>query len=261
MKKLIASLTILATGAALASSVSSTATFGVLKITSDTEQTVISVPWVAAGSSDVETIKVKDFVKTSNLTKGTQDDGGNEKGDGDKLLVYVPSTKAYKGWYLASTGVWVGYPVSVGGNNYPADDDAALTRGSALILTRTGNIAQDNAIYLYGQYKASSSLEYTINREDGAALVSPVNTTGSTINLNSGVTWDETDCPKQGDLIKLHTAGGSAPTYRYDRTRTEDTKYWGRKVNGEWEEAVVQPGMGFWYTPVDDSGTTKFTLN
>lgn len=249
MKKLVVFASALVAGMVMASSVSSTQTFGVLKITSNLQQTVISVPWVAAGTGSA--VKVKDFVKTTGLNDGT--------------LLYKYDDGTFKAWIL-NNGAWEGLTVvtdendEFGGKKVSKGGDDTLSQQDAIIIVRqAGNTSGD--IYLYGQYSDASDLTYTIDRSKGAALVSPVNTSGAAINLNSGVTWDSKNPPKQGDLIKLHTTGGSAPTYRYDGTRTKDTKYWGRKVNGEWEEAVVQPGMGFWYTPVDDSGTTTFTLN
>ncbi|MBR4354846.1 MAG: hypothetical protein IKP97_06095 [Kiritimatiellae bacterium] len=243
MKKLMLLTSTLVAGLAFASSVSSTQTFGVLKVASDLEQTVISVPWVAAGTG--EDIMVKDFVKTNGLNNGTM------------LYKYVNASGEYKAWTLTNNG-WDGIESvsSFGGKTArPGSTDTLSQQDAIIIVRQAGNTSGD--IYLYGQYSDASDLTYTIDRSKGATLVSPVNTTGSTINLNSDVTWTNA---KQGDLIKLHTAGGSAPTYRYDGTRTEDNKYWGRKVNGQWEEAVVQPGMGFWYTPSDNSGTTTFTL-
>lgn len=244
MKKLMLLTSTLVAGVAFASSVSSTQTFGVLKVASDLEQTVISVPWVAAGTGDP--IMVKDFVKTNGLNKGT--------------MLYKYESDEYKAWILTDDG-WTGIPSvsSFGGKTARPGSTDTLSQQDAIIIVRQANNTSGD-IYLYGQYKDASDLTYTIDRSKRAALVSPVNTSGAEINLNSGVTWDSENPPKQGDLIKLHTAGGTAPTYRYDPTRTQDDNYWGRKVNGEWEQAVVQPGMGFWYTPVDDSGTTKFTV-
>ena len=250
MKKLVVFASALAAGMAMASSVSSTQTFGVLKVDTTLQQTIISVPWVAAGTGSA--VKVRDFVKTTGLAEGTI------------LYKYYLDNGVgkFKGWVL-DNGDWVGLnSVTFSGKTVAPGADDTLSQQDALFIVRTdGDYANDPncSIYLYGQYNDASDLTYSIDRSTGAALVSPVNTSGAAINLNSKVTWGSENPPKQGDLIKLHTAGGSAPTYRYDSTR-DDGKYWGRKVNGQWEEAVVQPGMGFWYTPVDGSGTTTFTL-
>lgn len=240
MKKLIASLTILATGAALASSVSSTATFGVLKITSTATQTIISVPWVDAGSSDVETITVKDFVKTSNLT------GSDTVANADKLLVYNPTSGsgAYTGWYLNSSKVWTGYAVAY--NTFTAtagQDTDKLTRGSALILIR--NSTTDPDIYLYGQYRDPSRVSYTITRAaDRTTLFAPVNTTSTVINLND-LTWTNAQA---GDKIKLQ---GTIPlVFTYNGTNWGRTISTGRTTDG----ASIRPGEGVWYTTVSATG-------
>lgn len=239
MKKLIASLTILATGAALASSVSSTATFGVLKITSSATETIISVPWVDAGSgSDVETVTVKDFVKTSNLT------GNDNIVNADKLLVYDPENGAYTGWYLNGSKVWTGYAVSY--NNFTAEagsDTDKLKRGDALILIRQSTT--DPNIYLYGQYN-SNSVSYTITRAAGrTTLFAPVNTTSTGVSINS-LTWNNA---QTGDTIKLQ---GAIPlVFSYDADKTAGSQ-WGIQFGENWitDGAVIRPGEGVWYTTV-----------
>ena len=234
MKKLIASLTILATGAVLASSVSSSTTFGVLKITSDKAQTIISVPWVDAGSSGSETVTVKDFVKTSNLT------GSDTVADADKLLVYDSGTGAYTGWYLNSSKVWTGYGVSYNGFTAAAGSDTdKLTRGKALILMRQSTT--DPNIYLYGQYKDPSDVSYTIPRaKDTVTLFAPVNTSGTAINLNN-LTWTNAQA---GDKIKLQ---GAIPlVFTYNGTNWGRTISTGRTTEG----ASIRPGEGVWYTTI-----------
>ena len=245
MKKLIASLTVLAAGAALASSVSSATTFGVLKITSDAPETAISVPWVSAGSDGTtETILVKDFVKTSNLTPD------------DELWLYDPTLTnklgvvlgGFRGWRLTA-GEWVPQNATIGTGadsvTYAADDNLTLNRGQALILIRQS--VSDPAIYLYGQYKDLIGVSCTITRaaeEERTTLFAPVNTSTTGTNLND-LYWDGA---VTGDKIKLQ---GAIPiTFVYENGQ------WGRyNSNAEWitTGATILPGQGAWYTTVAGS--------
>ena len=246
MKKTIALLTMAAAGVALAGAVESTATFGVLKVTSSKKDTVVSVPWVAAGSAENETeaeaaLKVKDFVKTSNLVNG------------DLLLLYHPDEGSFSCWCLTD-GAWVGTQTSYNNVSWPAGSaNDTLERGQAIILVRNRTIT-DSAIYLYGQYRDDSEFSYTIDREAGqVSLFAPINTSGSAIGLNS-LTWTGR---VTGDKIRLQ--GSGAPlTFTYNGTQ------WGRYVSGEWKSADVSggsilPGQGAWYTTV--SGSSDVTVS
>lgn len=241
MKKLVVFASALAAGMVMASSVSSTQTFGVLKITSNLQQTVISVPWVAAGTGSA--VKVKDFVKTTGLNDGT--------------LLYKYDDGTFKAWIL-NNGAWEGLTVvtdendEFGGKKVSKGGDDTLSQQDAIIIVRqAGNTSGD--IYLYGQYSDASDLTYTIDRSAGATLVSPVNTTGSTISLNS-LNW--TAAPTNGDMIKLHDSAGYAATFVYDGSQSAGQR-WGVMEDGEWNygAAVVRAGMGFWYTPVSTNTT------
>lgn len=252
MKKLIASLTVLAAGAALASSVSSATTFGVLKITSDAPETAISVPWVSAGSDGTtETILVKDFVKTSNLTPD------------DELWLYDPTLTnklgvvlgGFRGWRLTA-GEWVPQNATIGTGadsvTYAADDNLTLNRGQALILIRQS--VADTAIYLYGQYKDPSGVSCTITRAaERTTLFAPVNTSTTGKDLNN-LTWDGA---VTGDKIKLQ---GTIPvTFTYELDRAVGSR-WGRyNSNSQWitTGATILPGQGAWYTTVAGSGDVE----
>lgn len=268
MKKLIASLTILTTGVALASSVSSASTFGVLKVASTAAETIISVPWVEAGSLESATeanvgIMVKDLVKTSNLT------GSDTVANADQLLVYDPTANggagAYYGWYLNSSRVWKGcnVPKNDGTEDvYAPDEDHVLKRGESLVLIRYGTEEQiaarnDPNIYLYGQYKDPSGVSYTITRADGrTTLFAPVNTTSTGVSINSlTLTWNNA---QTGDTIKLQ---GAIPlVFSYDDDKTAGSK-WGIQFGEEWitDGAVIRPGEGAWYTTV--AGDNDVTIS
>lgn len=243
MKKTIALLTMVATGVALAGAVESTDTFGVLKVTSPNYETILSVPWVEAGSSGSELISVTNFVKTANLTVG------------DALLLYNPNTGAYQAWALASAAsgkYWNAVNVSYNGANRPAGSfGATLTRGQALILVRSS--VADEDIYLYGQYKAPDSLSIT-KVAGKTTLFAPINTSATGFDLN-GYTWTGAAV---GDQIKLQGAIPLVFTYYYDESNS--SYKWGRKISTGWTTsgATIRAGEGAWYIPVA-SGTVTVT--
>ena len=238
MKKIIASITMLAAGAALASTVTSAQTFGVLKVTSSKAETVICVPWVAAGTGG--DIKVKDVVKTSGLTKGSDEYGTN----GDVLLKYDGST--YYGWALNNDGEWVGLAVVVRtGETATAGDDETLARGDALIIRRSAP-ANPGEIYLYGQYESDpvGTKTLTLNAWN---LIAPPDTTGNTISLNS-LTWGNVGA---NDVIYVQAANGN----RIELTRNSGNTQWVYKaLTEDASKAVIQPGQGAWYVSKETTG-------
>ena len=238
MKKIIASITMLAAGAALASTVSSDQTFGVLKVTSSNKDTVVSVPWVAAGSGG--DVQVKDFVKTTGLKEG------------DVLLKYDNSTGTYYGWQLdADNGSWVGAAVVI--ENGPAvteDDDATLARGDALIIRRNGTPLSDG-IYLYGQYNSTAVANYqmtydSVNYTSKTTLFAPVNTDGDEIYLNgdteggwtSGSKYLKWTNIKVGDRIEVQSASGYRVPFVYNG------RYW--TADGT-KAGTLKAGQGAWF--------------
>lgn len=270
MKNLIAAISIMATGAALASAVTSDTTFGVLKVTSTNLQTVISVPWEAVGSGDV---KVKDFVKTSNLIPGTKPES-TELMDGDKLYLYSVDDEtgegSYKGWFLNSTNVWEGLadpddPITTG------TDNDSIKRGSALILVRPRlPVNAETNIYLYGQYTTLNPSFNIVRRSDKVvnSLFAPINDGSTPIYVNkqteSGRKYLAWTNPSTGDKIKLQLPNGKAATFVYDEARFKDdnTKGWELNINGTkyHELAQILPGMGAWYRAVEGSGAPSYTV-
>ncbi len=233
MKKILfAAAAVCAVSAAMATSVESSNTFGVLKITSTNTETVVSVPWEAVGASD-NPIKVKDFVMTTNMSAG------------DLLYLYDSATGKYKGWILTvseDVKSWAGLEsiTEMGGKTVEPGDNDALDRGQALIISRGGTPA--DSIYLYGQYNSNGVNSYTMTKGK-ATLFAPVNTTSSTFDLNTSGTWENVN---SNDVIRLQTANGNAITLNWNLTEEK----WGRKKGDGsfvYTRAVLQPGMGAWY--------------
>lgn len=209
---------------AMASSVlavESSNTFGILRVDSSAEQTIVSVPWEAAGGGD---INVADIVKTANLTNG------------DELYYY--SGSGYIMWRLTN-GAWV-----------EAQDEQAQTtgrsiaRGGAIILKRTAPIA--NCFYLYGQYTAAGSSTITAAGSAGKpayTLLAPPTTEDTDLNSK---TWKT---PNSNDIIML--SDGTTLNYRNGK--------WGKlsktlnPTTGDITETVdqsfatIKAGEGAWY--------------
>lgn len=199
MKKLLSTLAIAAASTALA--VESSNTFGILRVDSSAAQTIVSIPWEAAGGGS---IKVKDVVKTANLTP----ESAEPAYIGDQLYYYDTSaeTPAYKMWHLTSTG-WEGV-ASVEGSKITAaaGGDDVLSRGGAIILVRKnptvteGETTKANPFYLYGQYN-SGDVTVEVNRNETNptyTLMAPPKTADNT-TVNSG-TWTGF---KKGDALIL----------------------------------------------------------
>lgn len=227
MKKLL-TIAMMA-GAMSVMAVESSNTFGILRVDSTAAQTIVSVPWAAAGGGN---INVADVVKTANLNNG------------DKLHYYNTTTKKYRVWELTN-GEWV----EAKDAQDPAADAPTLARGNAIILERfapqDGSIA--NCFYLYGQYtNAAASTECVAN---GYTLLAPPSTEDT--NLNNK-TWSNVN---ENDNIVL--ANGTLLSYRNNKwgkltkTINESTGVIEESVNTN--VATIAAGEGAWYI---SKGTT-----
>lgn len=233
MKTILSALTIAAASTALA--VESSNTFGILRVDSTAAQTIVSVPWENAGGG---AIKVKDVVKTANLTVG------------DKLYYYANGS--YKMWLLRDGG-WEGAQVQKiesDGSTVTAEagaDSDVLVRGGALILER-----QDPAkpFYLYGQYQSSSVS--TECEAGGLTLLASPLTAATDLNACEWTDVGDDDC------IYVPTALMTLQLNRWPVDNKTDlnysaessTKVWGvKKSTGKIsvKNATVPAGQGVWY--------------
>lgn len=242
MKKLLCTLAIAAASTALA--VESSNTFGILRVDSSAAQTIVSVPWEAAGGGD---IKVKDVVKTANLTNG------------DQLYYYADGS--YKLWVLEN-GVWTGAQTvkDQDGATITADrgtDADVLARGGAIILVRqnptTGTPAVANPFYLYGQYN-STLPSISVSRNDGNVtytLIAPPS--ANSVALNSG-TWTGVTA---GDHVILPSG---QPLYWKDATDKWCALTTDLDTGDETYESYTTPipaGEGVWMRVTKGSGTVS----
>lgn len=179
MKTILSALAIAAASTALA--VESSNTFGILRVDSSAAQTIVSVPWEAAGGGE---IKVADIVKTANLNNG------------DKLYYYNGS--GYTMWQLTD-GAWVEAQSGEGELTYQD-----IPRGGAIILERFapqgGSIA--NCFYLYGQYTTAGSSTTCV--ANGYTLLAPPSTTETDLNTKTWTTPGSNDNIILQDTTVLH---------------------------------------------------------
>lgn len=220
MKKLLTIAAIAAATTALA--VKSSNTFGILRVDSSAAQTIVSVPWVAAGGGD---INVADVVKTANLN------------DGDKLYYYNGSD--YTMWTL-TRGAWVQAQNESG--ETPAQ---SISRGGAIILERTN---PGTCFYLYGQY--ASDVASTTCVQDGHTLLAP----STTIDFNLNKSGVMTGTPNANDRIGV-PVGDSLALLKY-----VDGKGWGiQKSDFDTSKATIPAGQGVWY--ISAGGSPTFNWN
>lgn len=215
---------------------------GLLKITSDLNNTIIGVPWVEVGTG--ADIKVAKLVKTDNLSEG------------DTLYYYKDGT--WNAWSLGAQGWQPNTTVKVDGATVAAPQEAqGIARGQALILER-----QDltKPFYLYGQFTTAAAAAQTITAGSATAptytlLASPkvegfnFNATGKIANPG---TDDEIIIPKNnGENTILTLQDGKWGT----RVKKTTTRFGKTVTSYTWTEATdpIAAGTGFWY--VSKGGT------
>ena len=260
MKKLIALAMVMTNVAAMA--VSSSNVFGILRVDSTAEETIISVPWLETDPASGP-IKVCDLVLTSNLTEG------------DRLLYYT-GTEAiedspvqdfqYLGWTLVEEkGVkkWQNVKTvgtDAGGKTRITESahngEQPVPRGAALIVIRPTEHAEP--IYLYGQY-VSGTVEVAVTQgsfeSPAYTLLAPSDPNG--IDLNK--TGVMSGMPDINDYIVIGDVG---TMLKYSTTEGK----WGvmgrfnfttKKYDFDATKAVIKPGQGVWY--VSRGGAPTFT--
>ncbi len=248
MKKIIAGCALLASFAAVATTVESANTFGVLKVTdASTTELIIAVPWAAVGNGD---IKVTDLVLPTGLANG------------DKLYWYSTAEKNFKSWVI-SEGAWAANNVTLF-NEQPALETTlndTVARGEALVLVRTAP-GTNKDIYLSGQYTDSTSVVAIAcpTPEDKAArpnhltytLIAP--SAPAEVNLNAAIYYSDEGCTVavdyknsdfNGDKIQL----SDGTEYSHD---SDGWYKWGDKQGNYGPKnksytSVIPQGQGAWY--------------
>ena len=214
-----------ASAALFATDYATSDTFGLVRVTDTSTNTVIGVPWVGATGS---AISLSNLVSTATLSAG------------DVVYLYEGTTwKAYK---LSAAKVWEPYTtVGVGGvEGAPSADNKTLARGTGMIIQRA---SADDAIYLCGRLDTTTPSATAIAASSTVFFGNPLTTT-KTIS-SEGV---------NGDKIVVLKDGGGSTIYEkkdgvwgtYVETTTTTTR--GTKKTQTWTPGcTLAPGMGAWY--------------
>lgn len=248
MKKLLTIAAIAAATTALA--VESSNTFGILKVTipAGQQNTVIAAPWCDAGATgDAEkSIKVKDIVKTANLTNG------------DKI--YVFNGNEYSACFALNNGAWEGAQIVREGKDTIEAPDAnlAIQRGQAIALCLAAAPTDPKDIYLYGQYTtvaASTQIAAGTAEVPAYTLVAPTGT-GADVVLNAvWVTAQEPSLtPANGDMVFV-PGKGYAPYVNNRGFGAISEKFEDGVFKTVFTPIAVPAGTGFWYISKGGSGT------
>lgn len=236
MKKELLIASLFACGAAVAGEFTSKTT-GILKCTSSTKETIVSIPWVGYG--EAADIKVNEIVRTTGLENG------------DKLLA-PDGAGGYDSWTL-SGGAWVAdnkTTIDPGGSDTRPGADASKTldRGDGFWLVKNDSYEAGTEFnyYLLGQKPESASVSKELTKTGWHLLSNAGDADKKVSEIVTG--------PMDGDLVIK--ADGS----KYVRGRS---KSWKKFVNGTASEdatdATIKAGEGFWLNKIN-SGTSKLSL-
>ena len=215
--------------------------FGIRKVDSRRENTLVSVPWVACtGGVESAEICVADLVKTASLTEG------------DRLLAFNAQRGAYDGWTLvkAEDGLLAWEPsttVTAAGLTVAAGErDATLARGRAIWLMRQD---ASKPFYLQGQFEGAPAV---VRVAGGSADAPAYPLLGNALREGVAVNdLDWGDGPVAGDTLSI--PDGAVPrVLEWDAAagkwyRTVPTMVGGRVQNVRTTGDRIAAGAGFWY--------------
>lgn len=216
----------MAASAALFATDNTSDTFGLVRVTDTSTNTVIGVPWVGATGS---AISLSNLVSTATLTAG------------DVVYLYEGSTwKAYK---LSANKVWEPYTtVGVGGTEgAPSADNKTLARGTGLIIQRA---SASDSIYLCGRLDTTTPSATAIAANSTVLFANPLTAT-KTIS-SEGANGDK--------IIFLKGGGGESTIYEKKNgvwgtyvVTTTTTSRGTKKIQTWTPGCTLAPGMGAWY--------------
>lgn len=247
MKKLIALCVIASVTTAFAADDN---VFGCLRVDSSAAETIVAVPWVAAGVTAGE-IKVADIVKTANLNEG------------DQLWWYnnTATPAKYEVWQLTN-GAWEPMPVvtEMGeAKESKASAKQELSRGDALLLIRNAPIA--SCFYLYGQVATTPAGVMTLGFGTATApcytLIAPPSVEDTNIN---SATWENV---AKNDYIIVVGEDGKQYQLYYD---TANSKWGVLSYDASFiktyddSKAKILAGQGAWFVSAKGVGKSAATV-
>ena len=225
-------------------SVETSNTFGVMKVSCSAQKVIVCTPWVKALTADA--IQLKDLV----MTAGLEPD--------DSIILYTGKTgkvSDFKSWVLGENGEWQGVAVTdVNGTTLPGADEA-IARGAGFWFVKknfTAGATYD--LYLYGQDTADAATSTVV--ANAYNLVANPKTEDVAITALSGVT------PAVGDTIQVPNGAAPAKVYTYKNGA------WGKSVKTQigstgqykmaWQaitaDEKIPAGQGFWYISKGGAG-------
>ena len=212
-------------------SVESSNTFGVMKVSCSAQKVIVCTPWVKALTADA--IQLKDLVMTAGLE------------DGDAIILYKDGE--FKGWSL-NGDAWVGTPVSDVGGTVVTGVEEAITRGAGFWFVKK-NFSADAPydLYLYGQ-DTSAPAESTVVANAYNLVANP---TTASVNVVGKIAL-----AANGDSIQipggiLYTYNGTNWTYLKKELVNGRNKVTAATAS----EINIPAGQGFWYVSKGGAGT------
>lgn len=243
----VASLLIAGAAFADSTTVETSYVLGVMPVSASGNKVILSIPWVAEGTSGDAAIAVTNLVKTADLD------------DGDRLTWYDTSASNYKAWVVATDAVsgvkyWEPTLVDDGVHTFAMpSDDKSLSQGQAIVLTR---VDAGNTIYVVGQVSSSGTAVTTIASDNGGKwfLLAPP-CASAVADFNTCATFDGYYV---GDRITVD--GINYFTYMNVGTNEEPSYKWTRSKYSASHEAPIPAGRGFWYQRAEgNSGALTIT--
>lgn len=232
MKLSVLAASALATIAAFGADVTSietSNTFGVMKVTCSAQKAIVCTPWVKAVTAG--DIPLKDLVMTAGLDNG------------DAIILYKDGE--FKGWTL-NGGAWVGTAVAGVDGTVLTGDNEAIMRGAGFWFVKS-NFTADYDLYLYGQDKETSATSEVVAN----AYNLLANPTTVSVNVASKIA-----SAANGDSIQipggiLYTYNGTNWTYLKKEVVNGRNKVTAATAS----EINIPAGQGFWYVSKGGSGT------
>lgn len=226
----------MAASAALFATDNTSDTFGLVRVTDTSTNTVIGVPWVGATGS---AISLSNLVSTATLTAG------------DVVYLYEGSTwKAYK---LSANKVWEPYTtVGVGGTEgAPSADNKTLARGTGLIIQRA---SASDSIYLCGRLDTGTPSATAVAANATVFFGNPLTATKDLASVGN-----------VGDKIIVLKNGAGSTIYEKKESgwgsyvETTTTTPRGTKKTQTWTPGcTLAPGMGAWYQAGDAAASISW---
>ena len=211
-------------------------TFGLVRVTDTSTNTVIGVPWVGATGS---AISLSNLVSTATLAAGD--------------IVYLYEGETWKAYKLSAAKVWEPFTtVGVGGTEgAPAADAKTLPRGTGMILQRA---SATDSIYLCGRLDTATPSATAVAANATVFFGNPLTATKDLASVGN-----------VGDKIIVLKNGAGSTIYEKKESgwgsyvETTTTTPRGTKKTQTWTPGcTLAPGMGAWYQAGDAAASISW---